>query len=191
MRRMAGLMLVCALALCGCTSAYGREPEHTVMAQVLGVDWSDGMCVLTAAGEDGRGETVIRRAEGRSLEEAFHALPAAGETWTSLTGVSWLLLGDGVDPREVLLYVLEDGGMSWRATVWYTPIAEATVRELEDGGIDRLRVLEASLAETPDVLDVLTTLELGEAAEVPAVMITGGMLEPVGSVWYQRSGGEA
>lgn len=189
MKKAVGLTLACALVLCGCTSVYGREPENTVVVQVLGVDWSDGVYTLTAAGRSGTGEPVIQRTAGPSLEEAFAALPGGGEAWLSLTGVSWLLLGDGVDPREVLLYVLADSGMSWRATVWYTPIAEATMRELEDGGMGRLRVLEESGLETVDVLDVLTALESGEAAEVPAVMAAGGTLEPVGSVWYQRSGG--
>ena len=189
MRRVITVAMACALLLCGCTSGRGREPENTVLAQVLGVDKWDGHYTLTVAGTDGAGDPVVWWVEEDSLEDAFEDLTEVGDRWLSLTGVTHLVLGDGTDPREVLTFIIEESGMSWRATVWYAPIAGVTMRALEDGGIARLEVLEQSGVETVSVLDVLVELEDEGAVEVSALSVIDGELEHVGSVWYERSGG--
>lgn len=190
MKRVIVRTVICAAVLCGCTSVYGREPENTVLAQVLGVDRQDGVYTLTAAGTDGAGKPVIQRVKEDSLEDAFEELAEEGEDWLSLTGVTRVLLGDGVDPREVLTFIIDESNMTWQATVWYTPIAGVTMGELEDGGVARLEVLEETGMETVTVLDVLVELEDGNAVEVPALMVMDGKLETVGTVWYEMSGGD-
>ena len=86
---VAGMAL--AMLLCGCTGGeHGREPENTVLAQVFGVDRMGGRCLLTAAGPNGKGETVIQSSEGESFAEAFAALPGSGKEWMSVKNVTHL-----------------------------------------------------------------------------------------------------
>jgi len=181
--------LVCLIPLCGCVgSDRGREPENTVLAEVVGVDRMGERWFVTGAGKDDAGETVIQTAEGDSLAEAFAALPGVGETWMSVTGVHDFLLGDGVEIREVLLYILDDSGMSWRARVWHAPIAGALVKEQGDGGGDRLTVLEQSGTQTVSVLDVLSEWEDGGETALPALVMRDGVLMASGMIYYERWG---
>lgn len=181
------LALSCLIPLCGCVGGTrGREPENTVLAQVVGVDQMGEVWLLTAAGKDHTGKTVLQRAEGRSLDEAFAALSAAGETWVSVTGVNDFLLGDGVDLKETLRFVLDDSGMSWRASVWYVPIAGAVMEEQETGGGDRLTVLKESGAASRSVLDVLVELEETGATMLPALTTRDGKLTVGGALHYER-----
>lgn len=188
MRRLGfWLALICLLPLCGCVgSARGREPENTVPARVVGVDRMDGTWMVTAAGTDPAGETVLHRAEGDTLEEAFSALSGAGERWVSVTGVSDFLIGDGVELKQTLLYILDDSGMSWRAGVWYVPIAGAVMEKQTGGGADRLTVLKESGAETVSVLDALAELEEKGRTSLPALTERDGMLTRCGEVCYER-----
>ena len=181
------LVLSCLIPLCGCVGgARGREPENTVLAQVVGVDRMGEVWLLTAAGKDHTGKTVLQRAEGSSLGEAFAALSAAGETWVSVTGVSDFLLGDGVDLKKTLLFILDDSGMSWRASVWYVPIAGAVMEEQETGGGDRLTVLKESGTASRSVLDVLVELEETGATTLPALTTRDGKLTADGKIHYER-----
>lgn len=187
--------LICVLTLlimlCGCTSGEkGREPEDTVLAEVLGVDYAAGRYVLTAAGKDGTGGTVMQTAEGTTVAEAFAAMPGAGERWVSLTNVTHLLLGDGVEPGTVLTYILEDSGMSWRTTVWYAPLAAGLMAQTEDGGTARLTVLQQAGAETVTVLDALAELAGEGAVSLPGLTVRGGQPEITGMLRYERSGEE-
>lgn len=185
MRKTVLVSMVLAAALCGCTGGkHGREPEDTVLAQVFGVDRMDGVCILTAAGPNGKGETVIQTAEGRNLAEAFAAMPGSGEEWISVKNVTHILLGDGVDPEETLSFILDDGGMSWRSRVWYVPIAEAIIKEEEDGGGGRLTVLEQTREKTTSVLDVLAGLKEKGETSVPALTRMKGQLEISGVLTY-------
>ena len=188
MRRLAVCTAAALLLSCtGCSAAAdrGREPENTVLVQVLGVDWMDGTYLLTAAGTNGEGETVLQTAGGDSLSAAFDALPGAGEQWISLTNVTHFLVGDGAVLQELLLYILDESGMSWRANVWYAGYAGALMEELDDGGIARLTVLEQSGQATVTVLDALAGLtETGEVA-LPALRVYHESLQVAGAVHYE------
>ena len=181
---VAGMAL--AMLLCGCTGGeHGREPEDTVLAQVFGVDRMGGLCLLTAAGPNGKGETVIQSSEGESFAEAFAALPGSGKEWMSVKNVTHILLGDGVDPEEVLSFILDDSGLSWRSYVWYAPIAGAVIGEEKDGGMGRLDVLEQAGVETTSVLDVLAELKETGETSVPMLARVDGQLEISGRLKYE------
>ena len=188
MRRLGLAMAAAALLVCaGCSAApgRGREPENTVLVQVLGVDWRAGVYQLTAAGTDGAGEPVIQSVRADSLDAAFDALPGAGSRWFSLTNVTHVLLGDGVGLREVLLSIFDGSGMSWRANVWYAGSAAGLMDGLEDGGVARLTVLEQSGRATVTVLDALAGLAGTGRAALPALSLRGGGLETAGTVLYE------
>ena len=183
--------LLCLLTLCGCAgSDRGREPENTVLAQVVGIDRPEGTWLVTAAGKDGKGETVYRTAEGKTLSEAFGTIPGAGESWMSVSGVSDFLVGDGVELREVLFFILDDSGMSWRANVWCVPIAAAVMEEHTAGGGDRLAVLRESGIKTVTVLDALADLEETGRTQVPALTTQRGKLTVGGTLYYERREGD-
>lgn len=191
MKRVCAVLFAVSLLtlLSGCARGErGREPENTVLVEVLGIDWQDGIYTLTAAGRNGAGETVTQSVEGVSTAEIFSAMPGAGETWFSLTGVNWFLFGDGVEPGEILSFILKESGMSWRATVWYTPIAEGFIKETADGGQARLTVLEQSGTETVTVLDALAELSAEGKTKLPALTIRNGMPEFLGMLQYEHSG---
>lgn len=175
--------LISCLSGCSLAGAYGRELEETVLVQVLGVDVMDGRVTLTAAGTKGEDETALETASGATLEEAFRALPTAGEEYLSLTNVTRILLGDGADVRAVLDYVLEDPDMSWTATVWAADgFAGKMMEEMEDGGIGRLDVLEQSGAMQPSVKSVLAELSSDGETALPVLALRGGTLETVGKL---------
>lgn len=187
MRRLC--LLAAALLAFGCLGGCsagdrGREPENTVLVQVLGIDRMGTEYLLTVAGTDGAGAPVTQSVSAPSLQEAFDALPGAGEQWISLTNVTHFLLGDGVEPKEALTFILNESGMSWRADVWYAGLAAALMGEQEDGGIARLTVLEQAGVPAVTVLDALSDLaETGETA-VPALVTRGGRLTAAGAVCY-------
>lgn len=182
-------VLTLIIVLCGCSSGEkGREPEDTVLVEMLGIDRAGGVYVLTAAGQDGTGGTVMQTVEGETVAEVFAAMPGAGEKWVSITSVTRLLIGDGVEPGEVLTFILKESGMSWRATVWYAPLAAGLMAKTEDGGTARLTVLEEAGAETVTVLDALAELASDGATELPALGLRDGMLEIIGMLRYEWSG---
>lgn len=188
MKRLSLLMAFLMIALCGCSAGdRGREPENTVLAQVLGIDRMGTEYILTAAGADGGGEAVIQTVRGETLESVFAALPTAGEQWFSLTNVTQFLLGDGVDPVEALTFILNESGMSWRANVWYAGLAAALMEEQADGGTARLTVLEQSGAATVTVLEALAGLAGEGAASIPALTMRGGVLTAAGKLCYARA----
>ena len=183
------LCVLTLLFLCGCSSGEkGREPEDTVLVEVLGIDRVAGVYVLTAAGRDSAGETVMQTVEGAGVAEVFGTMPGAGEQWVSLTNVTHLLLGDGVEPGEVLTFILKESGMSWRATVWYAPLAMSLMAETEDGGTARLTVLKQAGAKTVSVLDALAELASDGVTQLPGLALRGGTLEITGMLRYERSG---
>lgn len=190
---MIGVCAAVLAGLCGCSSAgaYGRELEETVLVQVIGVDGGEDGVVLTAAGTDGEGECVMVETAGDGLAEAFAALPAAGEKYCSLTNVTRILVGDGVELWAVLDYVLNDRDMSYNATVWaVSGFAGAVMEETEDGGMARFSVLDQSGAEEVTVKAALAALlDSGETA-LPALAVRDGVLEVVGTVYHSGAPAE-
>ena len=189
MRRLLCLCLSGVLAvLTACSSAgaaYGRELEDTVLVQVVGVDVTDGMVALTAAGGGGEEERLLQTVSAAGLEEAFRALPAAGERWFSLTNVTHILVGDGVDVRQVLNYVLDDPDMSWTAAVWaVNGFAGILMEGTQDGGAGRLAVLEQRGMAGISVKDALAGLLSDGAVELPVLAVKDGVLEPAGTLEF-------
>ncbi len=186
MKRLWGLATLLIFLLCGCSAGdRGKEPENTVLAQVLGIDRMGGVYLLTAAGTNEAGKPLVQTAEGATLEEAFAAMPGAGEKWVSLTNVTQLLLGDGVEPRETLTFIINKSGMSWRANVWYAPLATALMSEQEDGGIARLTLMEQAGTPVVTVLEALAGLLQEGKANLPALVIEKGKLTVSGAVEYE------
>lgn len=185
---MRKMMCLCGilLLLSGCTSAQaaGREPEDTVLAQVIGVDVDGRGIVVTAAGQDGE-ETAVVSASGETLEEAFAALPTAGEKYVSLTNVSHILLGDGIDTLALLRYVVEDPDMSYMARVWAGSFAGGLMEDLREAGLERFRTLEQSGVETVTVKTALAELISEQKTEIPALSVPDGELEVVGKLYFE------
>lgn len=188
MRRYLSLSLavVCLLILSSCTSAgaAGREPEDTVLVQVVGVDVDGRGIVVTAAGRD-REETAVVSASGGSLEEAFTALPTAGDRYLSLTNVTQVLVGDGVDVAAVLRYVLDDPDMSYMAKVWAVSYAGGVMEELKEQGLERFQILEEGGAETVTVKAALAELLEGKQTALPSLSMGRTGLEVVGRLYYE------
>lgn len=180
------LAAVCLLALAGCTSAgaAGREPEDTVLVQVVGVDVDGRGVVVTAAGRDGE-ETAVVSASGSSLEEAFAALPTAGDRYLSLTNVTQVLVGDGVDAAAVLRYVLEDPDMSYMARAWAAGYAGGLMEELKEQGLERFQLLEEGGAETVTVKTALAELLEGKEAVLPSLAMGQAGLEVAGKLYFE------
>lgn len=189
MKKSLCLVLAAALAtLSGCSSAgaYGRELEDTVLVQVLGVDALDGTVTLTAAGSGGEEGTVLGHASGATLEEAFRALPTAGDKYFSLTSVARLIVGDGVDWMELLDYVLMDPDMSWTAAVWAANgFAGKLMEAAEDGGLKRLDLLEKNGLEPATVKSALAELLSGGSTALPVLTVENGLPEPVGVLYVE------
>lgn len=181
-----------ALCLAGCSAAgaYGRELEDTVLVEVIGVDaWEEGV-TLTAAGMDGEEGTAMAQVSAPTLEEAFAALPTAGEKYLSLTNVSHVIVGDGVDLFGTLEYVLRDRDMSYMAQVWAAGggFAGALMEQTEDGGAGRFAVLKQSGVGQVTVKGALAALLAGEAVGLPTLAMWEGRLEPVGMLSFEVSG---
>lgn len=171
------------LSACSSAGAYGRELEDTVLVQVLGVDVMGTRVTLTAAGAGGEEETVLGHASGATLEEALRALPTAGDRYFSLTSVGELIVGDGVDWRELLDYVLMDPDMSWTAGVWaVNGFAGALMEETEDGGISRLALLKKNGPEPATVKSALAELLSDGRTALLVLAVKDGLAEPVGTL---------
>ena len=174
------------MSLCGCASASasGREPEDTVLAQVVGVDVDGRGVVVTAAGRDGE-ETAVVSASGGSLEEAFAALSTAGDKFFSLTNVTQVLVGDGVDMTAVLRYVLEDPDMSYMARVWAAGYAGGVMEELKEKGLERFPLLEEGGVETITVKTALAELLEEKKTAIPSLTMGKTGLEVVGKLYFE------
>ena len=191
-RRWAALGLgLLWLGLSGCSSAgpYGRELEETVLVRVLGVDRLESGVTLTAAGIDGAGETVLARTTGATLEEAFAALPTAGEEYLSLTTVTQIRLGEGTDWRAVLDYVVKDKAMSYTATVWaVNGFAGDLLEQTTDGGVGRFGVLDQSGVEEVTVKTALAGLLTDGSVMLPVLALRESLLTPVGTLSMELRG---
>lgn len=187
MKRYRGLLLAAGLMLLsGCTSAgaAGREPEDTVLVQVVGVDVDGRGVVVTAAGRDGE-ETTVVTVSGDSLAEAFGVLPTAGDRYLSLTNVTQVLVGDGVDVAAVLRYVLEDPDMSYMARVWAAGYAGGLLEEVKEEGLERFRLIEEGGAETVTVKAALAELLEGKQTALPSLSVGRAGLEVAGKLYYE------
>ena len=177
--------LLLSLSGCAAADAVGREPEDTVLAQIIGV-YVDGRGVsVTAAGQDGE-KTVVAAASGDTLESAFAALPTAGEKYISLTNVTHILVGDGVDVIGLLNYVVSDPDMSYMAKVWSAGYAGGLMEDLGGGGLGRFQLLEQG--ETVTVKAALAELLSGNPAAVPALAPGAYGPETVGKLYFEVSG---
>lgn len=176
----------CLLLLSGCTSgnAAGREPEDTVLAQIIGVDVDGQGVSVTAAGQDGE-ETALVTASGGTLEEAFKALSTAGDKYFSLTNVTHVLMGDGVDVVNLLRYVLEDPDMSYMAKVWTAGYAGGVMEELKEEGLERFQTLERGGAETVTVKTALAELLEINKTVIPSLSMGNAKLEVVGRLYFE------
>lgn len=191
-----GLMLAAGCAAAGeeesrntVAGSSGREPEATLLARVLGVDYAPGAVTVTAVATDPAGgeADVLLTASGDTLAQAMDALPTAGESWLALTHVTQLVLGDRADLEEVLTYVMNSAQMDDTATVWCAPVPAAGLLEECGGGVDRLTVLEQK--EEVDTVTVAQALEYwregGEVA-LPALAWQGDTLEAAGVLLFSE-----
>ncbi len=185
-QRWLALCAALALTLSGCTSANaaGREPENTVPALIIGVDADSRGVSVTAVGQDGE-KTALVTAPGQTLGEAFTALPTAGDKYFSLTNVTHILVGDGVDVAALLNYVLNDPDMSYMAKVWTTGFAGGLMEHLKEGGLERFQILEQSGTETITVKTALAELLSEKSTAIPTLAFGENGLDVVGKLYFE------
>lgn len=187
MRKTFCIVLCAALPvlLSGCAAgANGREPEDTVLARIVGVDVDGQGVTVTAAGTDGE-ETVLAASSGATLEEAFSALPVAGDKRFSLTNVTHVLVGDGVELTSLLRYILDDPDMSYMAKTWAAGFAGGLMEDLREDGLGRFQILEESGAETITVKNALAGLLDGGTTAMPVLSRGEAGVEVVGKLYFE------
>lgn len=172
--------LAACLLLTGCQAVpFARELESTMLVQVLGVDWTEGEVVLTAASDPSAGGgTAVISASGKDLAEAKEALKGAGEEYVSLTHVAQLVLGADSDYRAVLEAALNEPVLGQNAAVWLAEKGTANdLLEEVEGGAKRLSSIELNSGVEPvSVLQSLMRLEEERGVDLPVLGLEGEIL---------------
>ncbi|MEG2455347.1 MAG: hypothetical protein RSC08_03745 [Oscillospiraceae bacterium] len=185
----AGILALCCLAGCG----GNREPEHTALVRVLGVDGDEGGITLTAAAEKMPGESGaggLFTGYGSDLGRARRALEESGERFPATTHTTQLLVGEGTELYPLLRDCVETRETGYRATVWLT---EGSAEELirTEGCIGRLEILEgADGGASCSVLDALAALEEWGRVTLPVLGAEEGVLCREGDRVETRPGGQ-
>ena len=160
-----------------------KEPEGLALVRVLGVD-GPGPVTLTAVcgGEDQEGNQSRGQYTGAGLEEALEGLRWSGQEELSLTSVTDLIIGPGVESESVLLAALRNEELGASATVW---LAEGGAAELLGSCADpasALELLERQGWEAPTVVEALAAIYEGDGLCLPLLTagedgLMGGMEE--------------
>ena len=189
MRKGVFLLPLLLLLLSGCEILpFARELESTMLVQVLGVDWEEGVVTLTGAADSGeKGEASVLSASGETIEKAEAALKGEGEEYVSLTHVTQLVLGAGTDLAVVLEAVLKEPALGQSATVWLAEEGRArTLMKEVGGGAKRLSSIELNGDVQPiTVLQGMMRLREQGRVEIPVLRAEEDNLVPAGTktIW--------
>lgn len=170
-----GIVLSAALflLLSGC-APHAREPEGLSLVRVLGVDGGNEITLTAVCSAQG-GETVRGTARAADFCAARDRLPGSGEQELALTNLSYIVVNEETELREVLLEILRDQEMSPSATVWVADCAQIVLEGSKDPA-GRLEVLSGQGVEAPTVVEVLARLETAGAVRLPVLEMEQGML---------------
>lgn len=146
-----------------------QEPEGLALVRTLGVDGPGPVLLTAVCGGEDQEEPGRGRCAGADFGQALADLPWSGEEELSLTSVSYIVVGRGVELEEVLLAVLQNKELGASATVW---LAEESAAAVLDGCADpasALDLLTRQGVEAPTAVEALAALRLGEPLVLPLV----------------------
>ncbi len=180
MRRSAVLMLCALLLLSGC-SPVAREPDNLALVRVLGVDGKSQVTLTAICARDNQGMVGRGSAFADNFEQARKQIPWSGQTEElSLTGVSYLLVGPGVDLESVLFSILNDADLGASATVWSVSTgAAATLGACDDPAAD-LELLTLQGIRAPTVAQAAAALSGKGEVSLPCLEEQNGRLNEKG-----------
>ena len=176
--RACGIWAVCLLFLLAGCAPNAREPDSIALVRVLGVDGSGPVTVSAVCGGTDQRDPARGSAVGADFASARQALPWVGEEELALTHLSYIVVGEGAELREVLEGVLDDGELACTATLWQTEEAAALLVPCKDPA-SRLTLLEEQGVKAPTVSEALAALEEEGRVELPRLMEEEGILRLV------------
>jgi len=182
MKRTLALSLM-FLLLTGCASV-AREPDNLTLVRVLGIDGSGPVVFTAVSGKDQSG--VSRgNAQGEDFKEARKNIPWSGSgTELSVTGVSYLILGENADLYAVLMGVMEDTDLGASATVWTAQGSAAELLKNCDDPASDLQLLTLKGTAAPTVAQALSALTTDGGVTLPCLGEKDGRIEERGTVLW-------
>lgn len=179
MKRLLVLAAVWTI-LTGCASV-AREPDRMTLVRVLGVDGKENIVFTAVSGKNNQGAVERGSGEGAGFQQVREQVPWSGKGMElSLTGVSYVLVGDDVELEELLLWVMEDVDLGASATVWLTDgSAEELLQECEDPAAD-LELLVMKGVAAPTVAQAAASLATEERVTLPRLGQKDGRVEERG-----------
>lgn len=186
MKRLPALSLL-FLVLTGCASV-AREPDNMTLVQVLGIDGS-GPVIFTAVSGDEQNGMSRGSVRGNDFQQARENIPWCGKgTELSVTGVSYLVLGQEVDLYSVLMGVMEDSDLGASATVWTVQGSAAALLGNADDPAADLQLLSLKGTMAPTVAQTLFALTTDGGVELPCLGEKNGRIEERGTVlWSDKN----
>lgn len=181
------IFAVVLILLTGC-AAVAREPDELTLVRVLGVDGADPVVFTAVSGKTGQAEVSRGSGRGNDFARAREAVAwSAKGTELSLTGVSYLLVGEDVDLRAVLMGVLEDADLGASATVWLASGGAASLLDACNDPAADLRLLTLKGVAAPTVAQALAALATDGAVPLPTVSEQDGRIEEWGTVVWESA----
>lgn len=179
MRRVV-LLVAIWMTLTGCTSV-AREPDSLTLVRVLGVDDGDAVVFTAVSGKSDQGAVERGGSKGENYQQAREKVPWSGKgTELSLTGVSYVLVGESVDLQELLQWVMEDVDLGASATVWVAEGgAEDLLSDCEDPAAD-LELLTIKGTAAPTVAQAAAELATDGKTALPRLGRKDGRVEERG-----------
>ena len=179
-----GVLLLMTLLLTGCASV-AREPDDLTLIRVLGVDGENPVLLTAVSGVEG-GEAPVRgNGSGSDFSRAREAVLWSGSgTELSLTGVSYLVVGEDADLEQVLLAVLEDADLGASAAVFWTADEAAELLNDSDDPASDLNRLMLKDVGAPTVAQALAALATEGKVALPCLEEEDGRIEEWGTmIW--------
>lgn len=181
-----GIATLCAamVLLCGCAPV-AREPDDLALVQVLGVDGGGQVTLTAVCGSDGQKPASRGAATAADFETARKQLPWSGAGQElSLTGVSYILVGAGVELESLLHSVLEDVDLGASATVWLAEDGAAALLAACDDPAADLELLSLQKTAAPTVAQAMAALTTTGTVTLPCLGQENGRIEKRGTnVW--------
>ena len=182
------VLLAAWVFLVGCSSV-AREPDNLTLVRVLGVDDGEVVVFTAVSGKSGQGRVERGDGEGEDFRQAREEVPWSGTgTELSLTGVSYLLVGEDVDLRELLLWAMEDVDLGASATVWSVEGAAKILLENCEDPAAELELLQLKGVPAPTVAQAAAELMTEGGTMLPRLGRENGRMVERGMKEWNRAG---
>lgn len=182
----AGVAILCAamVLLAGCAPV-AREPDDLALVRALGVDGGSEVTLTAVCGSDGQNPVSRGGASAADFKTARELLPWSGAGQElSLTGVSYILVGAGVELEALLDFVLEDVDLGASATVWCVEGGAAALLAACEDPVADLELLSLQKTAAPTVAQAMAALTTMGTVTLPCLGEQNGRIEERGtSVW--------